>query len=530
MFGAMGLAVMRLPIAVKYSTLVLTTILATSGLLSWFSLNLIGSEMKTQLVKRGEAMALHLSYMAAPMLLSKDEAKIAAALNNVLKDPDILSGTIVDAEHLVVADSRPEQIGKPFSDPDLPTSKISSAFQYQTDNAERLTFFQAALYGPDRVRVGGVVIHLSRGALDKILSSATSRLLFITAIIALAVILLSFITLRRTLKPLTRVVEATQQLSAGHFSTRIEVCSKDEIGVLADAFNNMAAHTELLFRYVDKDIAERMTNDESLARPGGQLKTVSVLFGDMRGFTSLSNQRSPSEVVAILNAYFDLFFQVVNRFKGVVDKTMGDAIMAFFESTGGKIPTHTRNATMAAVAMRASVWALKKITTEALWQNIPLDFEPREFGFAVATGRLILGNIGSDRHLDYTVCGPPVNLASRLQDETSRGEIVVDRFTALDVEDLVLCRQLPQVQPKGFSELQKVTPFQVVVLRPTEWDHLHQLLKELFNRRFFQTHLHALLEESTAHRSAGHQEAFYKNMASIVQRVLEPDDLPFLVE
>lgn len=295
---------MRIPIAVKYASLVLAIILATSGLLSWFFLDLTHAELKQQLHKRGEAGTRQLAYLVAPLLLGKDEAKVGAALNHVLKDPDILGATVIDAEDIVVADKQPERAGRKFDDPDLPLPLLKGAGSREDDAHDLLTFFEPSQFGG--VRVGGVVLQISQGSVRRALRDASTRVLTITGIIAGAVMALSFLMLRRTLKPLNQVLEGTRRISAGDFSARLEVRSGDEIGDLAEAFNGMAARTELFFRYLDKDIAERLSQDESLARPGGHLRAVSVLFGDMRGFTALSNQRSPSEVVSILNTYFEI--------------------------------------------------------------------------------------------------------------------------------------------------------------------------------------------------------------------------------
>jgi adenylate cyclase len=478
---------MRIPIAIKYSLLFLTAILLTSALLSWNFLDYMKVEMESELLKRGQSISRNLAYSVAPLLLSKDEAKISASLKNVLKEPDVETASVLDHQHTIVADSWPRRIGRPFDDPlfDPGSTKDSERFESEAD--DQIVFFQVATFGG--VKVGSVVVRISRSVLHLAIESATRRVLYITGIIAGFVILLSFITLSRTIKPLAKVLEGTKRISRGDFSTRLKVKSKDEIGELATAFNDMAARTELFFRYVDKSIAERLVNDESLARPGGQLKQVSVLFGDMRDFTELSNQRSPSEVVWILNTYFDLFFQVVHHFGGVVDKTMGDAIMAFFEPSHSSDIDNSRSATMAAVSMKAACWILEFVVQEAASKKIAVSIETRKFGFAVATGRLIVGNIGSSRRMDYTVCGPAVNLASRLQMDTKQGQILLDKFTAMDVEDIVDLRELEQVRPKGFSAAQAVTPYQVIRVKPAEMVKIRSLLRRLFDKRFLHEHL-----------------------------------------
>jgi len=233
-------------------------------------------------------------------------------------------------------------------------------------------------------------------------------------------------------------------------------------------------------------------------------------------------------VVWILNTYFDLFFQVVHQFHGVVDKTMGDAIMAFFEPYRSNDTSNAQRAIMSAVAMRAAVWTLDATLAEAQRASIPVRVTACRFGFAVATGRLIVGNIGSSRHLDYTVCGPPVNLAARLQEDTRQGEVIMDRFTAMDVEELVVTRQLPRVLPKGFAPTHEVTPYLVVELLPPEQARLRQLLRHLFTKRFFLDQIVAL-EVDGRRVSVDKREAWAGRLQQVALAQIAVDPPSFLI-
>ncbi|MBN2497606.1 MAG: HAMP domain-containing protein [Deltaproteobacteria bacterium] len=477
----------RISISIKYSLLILFTVLATSGLLFWFFADLLHQEVEDQLHKRGDAMVSQMAYSASSLLLARDDAKLQAVVNKAREDPDIVSLSVINVDNKVVADSEPSRIGTEFFDPHVPIGQSKCMGFHHDTGRNRFVFMQRSSFSD--TPVGCVIVQLSGEVLTKAVAGATSRVLLITALIAMTVILLSFLTLRRTLRPLARVIEGTRKISAGDFSTRLELRSKDEIGDLAESFNTMAARTQLFFRYVDKFIAERLSHDETLVQPGGQLKQISVLFGDMRDFTAMSNRMPPSDVVHILNTYFDLFFQLVHHFSGVVDKTMGDAIMAFFEAFETKETGHSERATLAAVAMSAAVSVMKETIRAAAEHAIPLRVDPCSFGFSVATGRLIVGNIGTEEHMDYTVCGPAVNLASRLQQDTGHGEIILDRFTAMDVEHIILSREMQRVQPKGFSATQAVTPYRVVGIREVELARLRQLMRRLFTKQFFLARL-----------------------------------------
>lgn len=517
----------RISITVRYSLLVLFSILATSGLLLWFVVDLITSEVRAQLIQRGESVTQQLAYVLAPVLLSEDYAKVRAALNKVTEQSDVLAGAVIEGERgLVVATQDEKRIGQPYDDPAVPWKRADCQGMVEDPERDRFVFMHEASFSG--TRVGCVIIQLSRAALGRTLETATSRVLFATLLIALVVIALAFLTLRRTLRPLAAVIDGTRRIAEGDFSTRIEPSSRDEIGELAVAFNGMAARTELFFRYLDKSIAERLVENEALAQPGGRLKQVSVLFGDMRGFTELSNERSPGEVVHILNTYFDLFFQIIHHHRGVVDKTMGDSVMAFYEPFRSSDTSNARRAILSAIAMRAVVWGLERSLAEAAAQGVALRLAPCRFGFSVATGRLIVGNIGSQRHMDYTVCGPAVNLAARLQQDTERGEIIMDRFTAMDVEELVAARQLPQVLPKGFVPSQEVTPFLVTGLVEQERAQLLRLLDRLFDRRFFLQHVIAVRVDDRP-LPVEQRTAWADRLAARTRAIISDQDSRFLV-
>jgi class 3 adenylate cyclase len=237
-------------------------------------------------------------------------------------------------------------------------------------------------------------------------------------------------------------------------------------------------------------IIERLIADESLTKPGGRLSDLSVLFGDMRGYTAISNRRTADEIVRIVNTYFHLFIECVAYNGGVVDKTMGDAIMAVFERGDAEdVEGHKRRGIIALTAMKASCRVLNRFVRERAANGERLDVEPCEFGFAMASGKAIVGNIGSWRRMDYTVCGRVVNLASRLEGMTKHGEVIIDNFTRLGTGHLIRFETLPPVQPKGFAEDEKVTPHRVTALTEDETHRMRIFLKRIFTFSFVQEKL-----------------------------------------
>ncbi|MEM6732005.1 MAG: adenylate/guanylate cyclase domain-containing protein [Myxococcota bacterium] len=308
--------------------------------------------------------------------------------------------------------------------------------------------------------------------------------------IALALSLLAFAFAQRLVEPISMMSRKVEAISGGDYSQRMPENREDELGDLARHFNGMLHRTELFMNYVDTSIIDRLTEDESLAEPGGRSRDLTIVFGDMRGYTAMSNRRTADEVVNIVNSYFHLLIEVIHHFQGRVDKTMGDAIMAIFErDDSASYESHARRAVLACAYMKATTRLLNDFVRMREAQDDRVAIEAREFGFSAASGKAIVGNIGSWRRMDYTVCGRIVNLASRIEGLTKNGEVVLDNFTRIGAEDLIDYESLPPVQPKGFSEKEKVTPHRLTGLEPEEATRMRTFLKRIFTFSFVRDHL-----------------------------------------
>jgi adenylate cyclase len=174
---------------------------------------------------------------------------------------------------------------------------------------------------------------------------------------------------------------------------------------------------------------------------GGKLCEVTVLFADIRGFTSLSEQLTPQQVVEMLNGYFDLIIDVVFRYNGTVDKIVGDEIMVLF---GAPFPSDddTNRAVHCAMDMLDTLESFNV-------QRGKRGESPLQIGIGLNRGGVISGNIGSTRHMDYTVIGDAVNLASRLVDNASPGQILMTRSVVDGLRDGFGSRRIGEISVKG---------------------------------------------------------------------------------
>ncbi|OGW41611.1 MAG: hypothetical protein A2010_14825 [Nitrospirae bacterium GWD2_57_9] len=196
--------------------------------------------------------------------------------------------------------------------------------------------------------------------------------------------------------------------------------------------------------YVSKRIVDELIKDPSKAKLGGDRKEITVLFSDIRGFTSFSEKHQPEEVVKLLNEYLGAMTEIVFEHEGTLDKFVGDAIMALWGAPVGQ-PDHARRAARCALAM---IDRLKQL--QAKWAaegKYVIDI-----GIGINTGDMVVGNMGAEgKKMDYTVIGDSVNLGARLEGLTRQynNHIIISEFTYEKVKDIVVVKELGSVTVKG---------------------------------------------------------------------------------
>jgi adenylate cyclase len=204
-------------------------------------------------------------------------------------------------------------------------------------------------------------------------------------------------------------------------------------------FQGRRAVERLFGRYVSPNIAKRLLEDPSLVHPGGRKKTLTILFSDIRGFTSLSERLQPEQVTEILNLYFTEMMSILFAFDGTYDKFIGDALLAFFGDPVDQ-PDHSERALDCALAMQKKASELRtRFSNKGLL--------PLHIGIAVHAGPVVVGNHGSRDNWSYTVIGDTVNLASRLQGLAQHDDIIVSRSTAERVPGFASIYRYEELEP-----------------------------------------------------------------------------------
>jgi class 3 adenylate cyclase len=253
---------------------------------------------------------------------------------------------------------------------------------------------------------------------------------------------------RSLTSPVRALVAATGLVAKGDYGAEVKVASRDEMGTLADAFNDMTRGLLLRERYrsvlnkvVSQDVAaELLKGDVEL---GGENRLVSILFADIRGFTALTDGMEPQQVIGLLNECMECLSRAIDAEGGVVDKFIGDEVMAVFGAPVTQ-EDHARRAVTAALRMRAEMTQLNH-SRQARGER------PLGVGVGINSGVAVAGNMGSMNRLNYTVVGDAVNLASRLAGQARAGDILISEATLRLAGEGIRAPLLGGRALKGFS-------------------------------------------------------------------------------
>ncbi|MBI4776645.1 MAG: adenylate/guanylate cyclase domain-containing protein [Deltaproteobacteria bacterium] len=198
--------------------------------------------------------------------------------------------------------------------------------------------------------------------------------------------------------------------------------------------------------YLTASVVNEILRDPEKLKLGGDKKTLTVLFSDIRGFTSISERLTPEDLVRLLNRYLTLMTDIVFKYEGTLDKYIGDAVMAIWGAPLWQTD-HASRACDAAVDMIIALNQLQPLLDE---MQIP----QFRIGIGINTGDMVVGNMGSDERFDYTVMGDSVNLGSRLEGTNKEygTSVIISGSTYQNVKDLFLCRELDCIRVKGKTE------------------------------------------------------------------------------
>ena len=201
-----------------------------------------------------------------------------------------------------------------------------------------------------------------------------------------------------------------------------------------------------LAKYLSPQVWEMIFSGKKSVRLETQRKKLTVFFSDIKGFTELSEELEAEALTDLLNTYLNEMSKIALKHGGTIDKFVGDCVMVFFgDPTSRGAKKDALNAVAMAIAMRKHMKVLRQ-----QWRAQGIT-KPLEIRMGINTGYCTVGNFGADTRMDYTIIGREVNLASRLESAASEGQILISHETYSLVKDLIMCRDMGQINVKGFS-------------------------------------------------------------------------------
>jgi adenylate cyclase len=237
---------------------------------------------------------------------------------------------------------------------------------------------------------------------------------------------------------LSRMIKGKERVSAELLQYKDRVNTRDEIKLLSNEVNNMTTVIRGVIPYISASTLKHAERE----KPTTERKTLTFLFTDIRGFTSISESMSPDKVVQMLNHYLDLQASIIHSNNGEIDKFVGDEIMAFFEGSKRDL-----NACRASIEIRKAMARERELAKRQGRQDVSI-------GIGINAGQVVFGSMGAKERMDFTSIGDPVNLAARLEGTNKEygTKTLITETVYEKVKDAILCREIDLVTVKGKTQ------------------------------------------------------------------------------
>ncbi|HEX3415660.1 MAG TPA: adenylate/guanylate cyclase domain-containing protein [Stellaceae bacterium] len=287
--------------------------------------------------------------------------------------------------------------------------------------------------------------------------------LALLAIAALLGIIVAAAVTLGLVRPVRRLLAGTAAVEGGALDTVVPITSRDEIGRLTQSFNSMVGELrikaqirETFGKYVDPRIVAGLIDRPELTDARGSRREMTILFCDMKGFTTFSEGMTPAALVTILNRYMTVMSEPVRHHSGIIDKYIGDAIMAFWGPPFTGADEQARLACLAALDQLAAFAAFRAELPDLI--GLKRGFPEIDIRIGIATGDVVVGSIGSEQTRNYTVIGDTVNLASRIEgaNKTYGTRVLISEATNHLAADMLETREIDSVVVVGKTEPQRI--------------------------------------------------------------------------
>ncbi len=276
-------------------------------------------------------------------------------------------------------------------------------------------------YQNQNILLGITILYYDKSTINSVVDEMIDLVTRITTgVLLLAILFVYFIGVRFT-KPILQITKAAKDVSNGNLNINLNIKTNDEIQHLAEQFNKLVfslQEHEKMQKFVSNSTMDMIQEDSTCQLIlGGEHRTLTYLFCDIRDFTAMSEEKEPSEVISIVNFYLNLQSNIIKTNGGDIDKFIGDEVMASFCGENA-----TKKALHAAIEIQKAIF---KANQQRLQENLTVC----EVGIGINQGEVIVGNVGSHERMDFTSIGLTVNLAARLCSFAKAGEILIEKNT-----------------------------------------------------------------------------------------------------
>lgn len=485
---------MKIKLGFKFSFFVGLLLTVILGVVTVFIYDQERKALSNEVKLRGSAIAKNLANNAAEALINKDELTLSLLAKEAIQEPmgkeqdtdffttikniikeefvekkrkeiikneGIMEAYIVKSDGTIASSHNLKLIGERYILPPgiKPVGKNDDVLIQEYEKNGR-QYFDVAVplitsVSGKSYMIGEVHLTISQSIITKVVLEAAIKLIFITFLSLIIGIVLTVLLVNFMVKPVKYLMTGVKSIIDGNYDIQIKKVTRDELGDLTEAFNGMAKslkEKELLkgafSTYVSSSLMEEILKDPTKLSLHGKRLKATMLFTDIRGFTSMSENLEPEQVVSVINEYLTLQTDKVFKWEGLLDKFVGDCVMAVYGVPFPKDDDAYR-AVRTAMDIRDSVEKLNAIRKRRNQITVGI-------GIGVNTGEVVAGNMGSPQKMDYTVIGDNVNLASRLEANAPAGKIWVSETTYNETKDKIEYIELEPIMVKGKKDPVKV--------------------------------------------------------------------------
>ncbi|MBR9985741.1 MAG: HAMP domain-containing protein [Desulfosarcina sp.] len=441
-----------IPIWLKLCTGALIVVTVTIVSFSYFIISRQKAQLFDQTVTVGTVSLNYFVNNARIPLIDNDILNLNTLIKEATATEGLRYAVVTDNRGLIRAHTDVDRIGTALASPTPmapPEVRGDIAyFSFVAGSGEQMLNLTRQVIFQDKI-LGAVHVGVSLDFIEQLVDKEKGFIIYVTVVMMTVGLAIAVYLGLRFSKPILELVAATEAIGKGDYHHRVELNRQDELGNLATAFNQMGEalfkHTltrQSFGKYVGEEVLEMILADPEKMWLKGHKNDATILFADIRGFTAYAEDREPEEVVDMLNTYFEIATRTIMNYGGYVDKFIGDGVLGVFG-----VPVFRKDHVERAV--RTALDLQDQLHMRSIHGNPLLS----SVGIGIHTGPIVAGNIGSQVKMEYTVIGDTVNLASRLSEMATPGEVLVTEAVYGRLRALV------SVEPAGTRTIKgKIAP------------------------------------------------------------------------